>query len=57
MHSRVGVNGGGSSSGAGILKRGTKRSGSDSNLSGSDLERFEKRLRMLSLRMSTFTVM
>ena len=43
-----GVNGSGSS-GGGVLKRGTKRNASDSNLS--DELQFEKRLRMLSLRM------
>ena len=46
MNSNV-VNGGGGSS-ADVWSRGTKRGASDSNLS--DLERFEKRLRMLSIR-------
>ena len=49
MSSNVVVNGGGGSS-ADVWSRGTKRGASDSNLSG-DLERFEKRLRLLSIRM------
>ncbi len=43
------MEGSGGSSRGDVLKRGTKRGASDSNLS-SDWERFEKRLRMLSLR-------
>lgn len=35
---------------AGFVKRGTKREASESSGSHGDLERFEKRLRMLSLR-------
>ena len=44
MNSNVVVNGGGGSS-ADVWSRGTKRGASDS-----DFERFEKRLRMLSIR-------
>lgn len=51
MDSQVEVNGGGNS-GESFSKRGTKRNASDSN-AASDIERFEKRLRMLSLRMAT----
>ena len=36
--------------GAGFVKRGIKREASESSGSHGDLERFEKRLRMLSLR-------
>ena len=46
MNAQVSVNGAGG--GGDFVKRGIKRDASDSNLS--DFERFEKRLRMLSLR-------
>lgn len=51
MDSRVEVMPGGredEGSGGGFLKRGTKREASETDLN--DLDRFEKRLRMLSLR-------
>lgn len=48
--SHVAVNGGGGGGRtADLWARGTKRGASDSNLS--DWERFEKRLRLLSIRM------
>ena len=53
MNQNVVVNGGGAGSRADVWSRGTKRGASDSNLQ--DLERFEKRLRMLSIRMLPFT--
>lgn len=47
MESHVAVNGSGGRA-ADVWSRGIKRGASDSNLS--DFERFEKRLRLLSLR-------
>ncbi|KAK3719007.1 hypothetical protein LTR37_004570 [Vermiconidia calcicola] len=49
MDSNAVVNRGGGGSSADVWSRGTKRGASDSNLAG-DFERFEKRLRMLTIR-------
>ena len=53
MDSNAVVNRGGGGSSADVWSRGTKRGASDSNLAG-DFERFEKRLRMLTIRELAF---